>query len=287
MLGIAAMLASCSQSDEGPLNTPDNGTARVTLDLSLPDVYKKAVDGTAEEAKVTRYICAVYKGSGSTLTSVSKTTQPTGSFVLTLEKDVEYTLLFWADCGDVSSNDNYYDANNLRSVTVKTDRKDEPGQIAYYAKKICTVKADEEIGTITMKHAVAKIVYHNTYTLLDTDNTLKMKYSDGAYVPSFDVSKDSQFPFPTMETTHTFTGIGAVDGIIATDYIFASNQEKKMGKITLTLNNEPDRELSNVPFRENYITTVKGTFSNHYEAEFTVSNELEEDWIEGKEETLD
>lgn len=66
-------------------------------------------------------------------------------------------------------------------------------------------------------------------------------------VPSFNVADGKGTVSSTLTNSHKFTSIGAVDGVIATDYIFASPEEAQVGEVVLQLNDEPEITLSNVP----------------------------------------
>lgn len=291
MLGIAAMLASCSQSDNGLLPADGSGdTVQVAFLASAPQQAQRAIEGTDDEKALTRYICAVYHENGdgtlNTDDRVTQVEQATGQFVLTLEKDKDYIFLLWADKGTPQGNDNYYSTASLQSVSINSGHETEPGQIAYYAREEVHITSGGEIGTITLKHAVAKVAYHNASAFVEGGNTLSVTYRNGAVVPSFNVADGKGTVSSTLTNSHKFTSIGAVDGVIATDYIFASPEEAQVGEVVLQLNDEPEITLSNVPFRQNYQTTIKGNFSNYYESEFTVNNSIE-DWEGDKEDTLD
>ena len=291
MLGIAAMLASCSQSDNGLLPADGSGdTVQVAFLASAPQQAQRAIEGTDDEKTLTRYICAVYhENADGTLNideRVTQVEQGTGQFVLTLEKDKDYIFLLWADKGTPQGNDNYYNTASLQNVSINSGHETEPGQIAYYAREEVHITSGGEIAPITLKHAVAKVVYHNTSAFVEGGNTLSVTYRNGAVVPSFNVADGKGTASSTLTKSHKFTSIGAVDGVIATDYIFASPEEAQMGEVVLQFNDEPEMVLSNVPLRQNYQTTVKGNFSNYYESEFTVNNSIE-DWKGDKEDTLD
>lgn len=78
------------------------------------------------------------------------------------------------------------------------------------------------------------------------------------------------------EISRTYTNIGKIakDGIVATDYILAPRNEKRLLDLKMTFNSEPEKAVTSVPFQQNYKTSTKGEFSNMYSSEFTVSDQV-------------
>ena len=104
MLGIAAMLASCSQNEELFTDKGNNTVQQVTFTLATDEKpqTRATVDGL-------RYVVAVYDEAGTTEVK-QETTFENNSFTIMLPPGT-YKCLFWADYGSTN-----YDATDLTSV---------------------------------------------------------------------------------------------------------------------------------------------------------------------------
>lgn len=262
MLGIAAMLASCSQSDN-PL-ADGNETVKVAFSMTTDGVKTRAGEG---EGTPKLYVVEIYEAAenaAGTATKQEKITNSTGEFSLQLKKNTVYSFLFWA-----CTNGDAYNTESLKAVTyAKPTAAACEAWCGELLNQAITEGTDPLKATLT--HAVAKVVYHNSDALTTESNTLTVTYPS---IQTFDVSTRT---VTTTETTMTrayvFTGDGA-NTDIATDYLFAPFNESAIQTLSVKLNDEEARDVPNVPLQANYVTTLKGAYSNSYISTITISKE--------------
>ena len=268
-LGIAAMLASCSQNEEMlPIPTTDGQTAQVTISVQAPGAQTRAA---VDQLK--RYVCEVYEGATAT-GDATRYEQDNGNFAMTLKKNTAYTFLFWADQGELPGQTGtyYYDATNLKEVSVSGSTTAD----AYFGKiENKTITGADNAGfDVTLRHAVAKIVYENTTPFTEDVNKLKVTYEKKH---KLDVATGAITEIEGGGTFATeFTINDKTQAELGVDYMFAPAAEGQLFKITTQLNAEPEKILTNIPLRLNHVTRIKGAFSNMYDASFTVSKEVED-----------
>ena len=147
MLGIAVMLASCSQSEE-MLQTGHTDTVTFTASLengmSLRPAKTRGVTDPTDET-ITRAVLEIYDAQdepvGNRIEGIINGDEI--SFTALLERGESYTCLFWADGGEGT-----YDITDLKAIA----RGANP-TIAYYAKEEIT--ASDVALNVTLTHAVA------------------------------------------------------------------------------------------------------------------------------------
>lgn len=274
MLAVAVVLSSCSKQDDWQ---PTDDTVRVTINTQVPQTRAAA---RAEATNLTRFIIEVYEGDAITTVPIKHIEQNNnGRFTLTLEKNTTYCFLYWADKG--TSDEKYYDASNLQAVTVIDNTV--PGQVAYFGATPATL-VTSSTGSIdvTLRHAVAQLVYSNTMAFTSTTgNSLQVTYPRSE---TFDASTGQITVTDNAEVVRTFAIADAENehatvGVIATDYIFAPLDESQLAtlKMTTTIGGvaEVPRDVTNVPIRRNYITRIEGAFSNLYNTSFSVSTSVD------------
>lgn len=290
MLGAAAMvLASCSQNED--LLQTDNGVndeVRVTFDVRTPGMQSRAIVPTAEdEGKATRYICEVYEGNdAANLTGTpARFEQGTTQFTMLLKKNTDYVFLLWADNGTATEGTeegNYYNAADLQNVQVAGTVDDKCDEIAFYACKPVSITSTGEIGGIMLNHAVAKVCLHET-NVIQKDSKLAVEYTAAQ---SFNVAAGTTTA-AAQNRTLTYTLAAEVNAAEATGgqniahfYVLAPEKGKADGlsNMTCTLT-EPDgsttkettKTINNVPLQANYVTNIRGEFSDYTSTAFSVS----------------
>ena len=275
MLVAIVLMSSCSRQDDLPQTSGD--VAKVTLNVQRPDMQTRAA------GDIRRYIIEVYEGNNTTTPAnifddgsggtTHHLEQATGSFAMELKKNTAYTFLLWADNSAPSDNTNgFYNAANLKAVAMNE-------AAVTRAEAFCGALSQTVTSTSTLDaslvHAVAKLVYNNTNALIEENNTLKVVYVAATLnVADGTITAGSSI-------TRTFEGIGKEVGIIATDYIFASATEAQLATLSIAINNEMARQLTNVPVQANYVTNIKGEFSGLTQQEFNITtddswNEIDE-----------
>lgn len=279
-VGLAALLTGCN--NENDIGHATGGEHVTSFRVKLPGKLTRAQNDTYTP---TRYVMEVYTGTAAFGTPFKHVEQATGTFDVSLTYGTEYTCLFWADNGtpDDVVNDEYETAD-LKAVKVKSDAC--PSNPAYggMARVTAGVSA-QDAYSITLNHAVAKVEYIQTEPLTAADNTLTVMFPNTF---SLNVNDWSTTKIADATDTHTFTGIAKVEKetVIATSYVIASSENATLQTLTVKLNGEGDKQISNVPLQRNFKTALKGSFSNLYEADMVCSLTQEWDTPENEKELI-
>lgn len=266
MLVAIVVMSSCSRQDDLPQTSGD--VVKVILRAQSPEVQTRAA------SDIERYIIEVYEGSDATTPAnifgegENKThhlEQEAGSFKMDLIKNTQYTFLLWADNSEPSNNaTGFYKAADLNAVAMNeaaTTRAE-----AFCVALTQTVTSTSSLE-VTLGHAVAKLVYNNTNEMITESNKLTVVYP---YTATFNVG-DGTIATTENPVTRTFEGIGKATGIIATDYLFAPTTEAQLATLSIAINTETARDLTNVPVQANYVTNIKGEFSGLTNKDFNIS----------------
>lgn len=263
---LAIVAASCNRSDD---DKESDGFTEVAFKVKTPsgEPQLRGPDIGGDGGEVpTRFVLGVYEEG----MPPEQEELATGEFLLRLKKDVSYSFYFWADYGtpNADRDENYYDASDLKAVTV-TD-KTKAGEPAFYGHHK-TNGIGKEVN-ITLEYAVAKVVCESTDALKEDNNTLTVTYPSGA---TFDVS-DGTLTENDTEVKHTFGITRQEAGVIATDYILAP--AKKASRITMAmqLNDKAPKSFDDVPVKANYVICTRGAFNNWYNNNFSII--VDKDW---------
>lgn len=274
MLGIVAMLASCS-NDDLLQETNDSDKNVVTFTATLDKSMNSRAD---DQSDVNRAIIAVYenadaKGMPVYNTGVSKGEDGKFTFSIpNLKAGQEYTFLFWAfnDAQDT------YNTSHLKDVFIK----DLPCKSEVYA--LATRLTPEQISQsgVQLKHAVAKI---SLQTIVDLTAKDVIRLHATAY-RSFNV---------LTNTAQSTQGTGAVfvearnsfsaGDIIGSIYLLGTEEPQT---VEIEYVGRPQKKvITNVPVNPNKHVILKGNFKQVgiTDANFSVS--LDENW--GSNETTD
>lgn len=271
MLGIAAMLTSCSQNEELLQDGTDNGLSTVTITAQVEDGVKTRATHADDDA-ITRCILEVREtGSSSTGTLHDGIAQDGGSykFTLSLKKEVKYDFLFWAD-------DESYTATDLTAITLPKSGK--PG-IAYFGSILNT---DLTSGmTVNLTHAVSKVTVKTTGTL-PTDKNVAVN------IPTY-----TGFDVKTGDVTGTSTGqnfaakytTGITNDEVYSFYVLAK-KEGDLAPTTIISCDGENTTLSNVPLQMNYRTVISGDIANINKVVGDITATVVSDWAGDKEEQV-
>lgn len=266
--GAIVALASCSQTDEMP-GQPQEGEQLATFTIQTPAVTR------ADVAGLSRYIVEVYEGTTATGTFAERVEDSAGTLIVHLKKNTDYTFLFWADKGTAKdesagrASSGYWNTDDLKAVTVTSSKKSDKGEAAYCLVKTFNSKDFTANGTVVLKNATAQVNFVESSGLLSTNNTLAVTYAAGATL-NVGTGKVTEV---SGAITHTFTGIGQVSAntTLATDYILAPKGEQMVRDLTLKLNTEDPKSVTNVPFEQRFITNIKGEYSSLGQFTFTIT----------------
>lgn len=292
MLGIAAMLASCSSEDGLQGITNNDGVVNITARLENGMNTRAVTDGVAEEnTGIDRYVLNVYDVTDSDNPQyVQELSQSSanGNFSVKLERSKMYRFYCWADEGE--DNSAYaISNNNLTSITLKQDASDAS---KYLLPTIAHrgVSGEDVSGnttepvTITMTHAVAKLV-------LKTQSTLKANSTKMATqtVTSYNAITDT---YGSEKANIECTDGLSEDITNATDanpvevlsfYLMVDGKDTQ--DVTLSHTATPgdftstvDRTFNNVPFQIDYRTVFVGHVDNT--SNMTVKFNLDDNWTD-------
>lgn len=264
--GAVVALASCSQSDEMP-GQPQEGVQTATFTIQTPAATRGAVTG------LSRYIVEAYEGSTATGTPAARVEAATGTLTLGLKKNTEYTFLFWADKGtaktESAASSGYWNTNDLKAVTITSGNESIGGQAAYCLAQTFNSADFEANKAVTLKNATAQVCFVETKGLSAAKNELQVTYSAGG---TLNVGTGRVTDMLGV-VTHTFTIIGQVsaNATFATDYILAPKGEDRVLNLTIQLNSEASKLITNVPFRQCFSTHIKGEYSSLGQFTFTIT----------------
>lgn len=266
IVGAIVALASCSQSDDMP-GQPQEGVQTATFTIQTPAATRGAVTG------LSRYIVEAYEGTTATGTPAARVEASTGTLTLGLKKNTEYTFLFWADKGTAknggTASSGYWNTDDLKAVTITSGKESTAGEAAYCFAKTFNSDNFEANKEVILKNATAQVCFIETAGLSATENELKVTYSAGG---TLNVGTGSVTEVGGA-VTHIFTSTGQVSAneILATDYILAPKDEDKVLNLTIQLNTEDPKSITNVPFRQCFSTHIKGEYSSLDRFTFTVT----------------
>lgn len=252
MLTVAAVFCSCSKQDDLS-QTLGNDEQQVTFTLSATDVQTRA----KTEVPLDRYVMEVYTDVACTVAAnvfedgTNHCVQDKAQFKLTLNSQNSYYCLFWAD----NQAEKVYDVASLQKVTLQADANPQEG---FHA--MLTVTKAQKDHSVTLTRAVAKVTLNETEKIKE-NSSLKTTYDR---CNSFNVATATAGDAKNVEITTQITAPvdGTVDGPVwlAEFFTFASASGETVD-FSFTLNSEPEKLVTNVPLKTNFVTNIKGEFS--------------------------
>ncbi|MDO4181561.1 MAG: leucine-rich repeat domain-containing protein [Bacteroidales bacterium] len=263
MLGIAAMLASCS-SDEGLQNATDNGLSTVTITAQLNDGIKTRATHDADDAVQRCFVEVRETGSNTAGMQYPGTLDgSTYKFNLSLKSGVNYDFLFWAD------DDKSYSTDDLTAVTLSTEANGKPG-IAYYG---CLLNKPLTAGmTVDLTHAVAKVTLRTTGTL-PTGKTVKVSIPTYA---GFDVMNGVVTGSSAPQDFTADYNTEITNNEVFSFYVLAK-KESDLVDATVSCDVE-STTLTYVPLQMNYRTVLEGDVANINKAIGDITATIVSDW---------
>lgn len=263
MLGITAMLASCSQSELTDTGTDREATAVFTVSMDGQINTRAAVTDPTDGAP-SRCLMEVYNADGVQQGNKQYVgTSTNGTFTFTtdrLDKEQEYTFVFWADEGEDA-----YTAMNLTAVTPGTT----PG-IAFSGKT--TLTPDGTNTAVTLTHAVAKLVLNQSMPLTVGDNagiSLSVpKHTYNALTETYGAVDGETI---TLGNDAIEITTGKQSGTLFSAYALVPGDENAQ-QVTVTLSytklgtklETKTLEIPNVPLKRNFRTVITGDLAQLY-----------------------
>lgn len=256
MLGIAAMLASCSQNEELFTDKGNNTVQQVTFTLATDEKpqTRAATDGL-------RYVVAVYDETGTTEVK-QETTFKNNGFTILLPPGT-YKCLFWADYGSTN-----YDATDLKSVKDLKSTKANANAEAFYASQSVEVSNGNHVN-VTLNRAVAKVILRETDELETGSVTVtysrptSFNVADGTTTGTESDTKTLSIKNKIQGTTDSPVEIGSF-------YVLASANEANLNNFVTKYNEEKEKTISNVPVQANYLTYITGRYGAKVNQQFLI-----------------
>lgn len=255
MLGIAAMLASCSQNEELFSDKGNNTVQQVTFTLATDE--KPQTRATTDGL---RYVVAVYDEAGTTEVK-QETTFENNSFTILLPPGT-YKCLFGADYGSTN-----YDATDLTSVKELKSTEADANAEAFYANQSIKVSNGNQVN-VTLNRAVAKVILRETDVLEPGSMTvtysrpLSFNVADGTTTGTESDTKTLSIANEIQGTTDSPVEIGSF-------YVLASADEANLDNF-ITKYNEEEKTISNVPVQANYQTYITGKYGAKVNQQFLI-----------------
>lgn len=258
---VVASLTGCSDDV-----TPDfpllEEEVRVTLTAApVGSAHSRASVNTTGDPVPLRYVLEYTTPDGTT----QRETSVDGVFNLTLKYGNSYEFLFWADNDATNAQ---YDITDLSAVKIIS----QPSAPAYSANKTITPGTSAASDyNVTLSHAVAKVIYTQTEVFSVDRKTLNVAF-DKSY--SFSVADGSVTELSGSSIGHSFADIPAAskDEVIGVSYVFAPADEARLASITTEMSGEgSSHTIPNVPLRRNYVTNIKGNYSDLYNSDISVT----------------
>lgn len=256
MLGIAAMLASCSQNEELFTDKGNNTVQQVTFTLATDE--KPQTRATTDGL---RYVVAVYDETGTTEVK-QETTFKNNGFTILLPPGT-YKCLFWADYGSTN-----YDATDLKSVKDLKSTKANANAEAFYASQSVEVSNGNHVN-VTLNRAVAKVILRETDELETGSVTVtysrptSFNVADGTTTGTESDTKTLSIKNKIQGTTDSPVEIGSF-------YVLASANEANLNNFVTKYNEEKEKTISNVPVQANYLTYITGRYGAKVNQQFLI-----------------
>ena len=256
MLGIAAMLASCSQNEELFTDKGNNTVQQMTFTLATDEKpqTRAATDGL-------RYVVAVYDETGKTEVK-QETIFENNCFTILLHPGT-YKCLFWADHGSKN-----YDATDLTSVKDLKSTKADANAEAFYASQSVKVSNGNHVN-VTLNRAVAKVILRETDELETGSVTVtysrptSFNVADGKTTGTESDTKTLSIKKEIQGTTDSPVEIGSF-------YVLASADEANLDNFITQHNEEEKKTISNVPVQANYQTYITGKYGAKINQQFLI-----------------
>lgn len=290
MLGIAAMLASCSSEDLLQGTNADSDVVHITAQLADGMKTRAAVgEDPNESTGVDRYVLNAYEvGTDGQINpqkaDVVITDLGNGNFTAKLDRKKTYKFYCWADAGDESSY-NIGAGNDLSSITLKENAKP---SIAHRGESDEVNGATDATVTINMTHAVAKAVLQTTSDL--AANTAKLSTKTyNTYNAITGVASGDKI---AIEGTNAAEATGATKENpveVLQFYTLIGKKETLPAKISYTTDEAGNfsvdktytHSFSNAPFQADYRTVFKGDIAGLQYSNASVTASLDNNWVDG------
>ena len=256
MLGMAAMLASCSQDELG--GAQGGGTVNIIATVDN-GISTRASTYDEDDVTIDRCLLEVYDAEGNIVGSQLTGTPAAqgGEFTFTvsgLDPDVQYDFLFWADNAGAAAYDGSLKERRL------TSGADLAQALAFQGKIEDATPANAT--EVTLKHAVAKVTLKTTGAMTTGD---KVTLSIPSVADTWDVSAGTAAGSDTETYAHTLTTAIAQpqDAAEVTTFyvpapVLGSTSDMTLSYANASGSKSGSTTVTNVPLKADYRTVLKG-----------------------------
>lgn len=285
MLGMVAMLASCSQDELGGAQSGGTATITATVDNGIST---RASTFDTDDVKIDRCLLEVYGPDGNIVGSqVAGTPGADGTtFTFTvggLDPDVQYDYLFWADNEEAAA---YGGSLKERALA---DGADLTQALAFQGKIEDATPANAT--DVTLKHAVAKVTLKTTGAM-GTGDKVTLNIPDVA--DTWNVLDGTAAGSATETYAYTLTSAIAQpqDAAEVTTFYVPAPVLGTTSDMTLNYANASGSKsgsttVTNVPLKADYRTVLKGDVAALFGgATANITAQLTEAWKDQDDEVI-
>lgn len=258
---VALAMASCSQNDEPALSGEGLETTHVVFTANVESGMKTRAVTDPADATPTRALLEIYDASGNLvgeqISGVSNSEGTAFTFSADLHGLQTYTCAFWADT------DGKYNTTSLKSISY-SDINDEQQGIAFSAK--CELNpAENKNVSVTLTHAVAKLVLHETGTGLKANDVVGATFTRPNY--TFDASsqtytEDATTSGTAIDLPYTVVSDGETGDLTAAYMLVPASVVVDNVNLYFGTTEEYSKAITNVPLKTNHRTLLRGAFED-------------------------
>lgn len=277
MLGMAAMLASCSQEELGGTRADGAMTITATVDNGIGT---RASTYDTDDVTIDRCLLEVYDADGNIvgqqLTGTPGAQEGTFTFTVSgLDPDAKYDFLFWADNNAAAAYDGSLKERKLNAAANLAEA------LAFQGKIEGSTPA--AVTSVTLTHAVAKVTLKTTGSLAAGD---KATISMAGVAGTWDVLGGTAAGDATAEYAYTLASAIAQpqDAAEVTTFyvpapVLGSTSDMTVGYASADGSKAGSASVTNVPLKANYRTVLKGDVAALYEgATASITAQLNSQW---------
>ena len=274
---LAFIITSCNQQEVMPEPSPIGLTFNVAA-----DPISRATTNVADQDPIRAfmYVSDITTGKVVTLAQQSALENGLFQFSIELDRNHKYTVAFWADAGDY----NIDSAEGLKNIRYTNSSTQAP-KIAYTAK-LENFTPTESVRSVTLQHAVGKLVVRETSNLNTGDKvTVSFTRTNYRYSAVEDRYTDDN---STTPISHTLTVDNSTNtGDIITLYMLAPNtpnepvmivNDFKLSYLPVNESTSHSKSISLVPFQANHRTLIAGNFMSLAKVNQAFSVGLDTNW---------
>lgn len=285
MLGMAAMLASCSQEELGGTRADGAMTITATVDNGIGT---RASTYDTDDVTIDQCLLEVYDADGNIvgqqLTGTPGAQEGTFTFTVSgLDPDTQYDFLFWADNNAAAAYDGSLKERKLNAAANLAEALAFQGKIEGSTPAAAT--------SVTLTHAVAKVTL-NTTGAMDAGDKVTLGISGVA--GTWDVSAGTATG--TASTEYAYTLASAIaqpqDRTEVTTFYVPAPAIGSTNDVTIAYASADNARtgsanITNVPLKANFRTVLTGDVAALYQgATASITAALDEDWNDQDGETI-